>query len=308
MPRLARCLAVIALVCFYPAMIVASHQINDEPVILAADTPWSSPETGVIINLIGREIEGPGWAGDKAGWHPQARLTALPAWQEAMSTSLSQYARLMAGKAQTNDGNADPDLSAAARLLTPESGLDQTPRLTAAAEALARYEGRLERDLATAPRGFQDFVDELALYASWADASGDALRARIGTREGWPAADEDVEAFYAARAHAQVASQLLAASVIAEPEMAMRPAVQERLDQMEASWRRAAELNPVLVSSQAGDARLMADHLAMMAFYIGEAGEATKALGAALIAEEEAMQAAIDAAAQLSEEEEASDS
>ncbi|WP_084398451.1 hypothetical protein [Henriciella aquimarina] len=306
--RALQVLAVILLVGFYPAMIVASHSINDDPVILAADTPWASPETGMAVTLIGRELEGPGWAEDKPGWHPQARLTALPAWQDAVVTALSQYERLAAGKARTNDGNPDPDLSAAARLLAPEAGLDQTPRLSAAAEALARYEGRLERDLATSPAGAQDFVDELALFASWADASHDRLVSRIGTRDGWPAAEEDIQAFFEARARAHVASQLLAASMIGDPDIAMRPAVQERLDQIEANWRRAAELDPLFVSSQAGNARLMADHLAMMAFYIGQAGDATKALGSALLAEETAMNTAVEAAKQISDGADASES
>ena len=282
----------LALVGFYPALIVASHEINDSPVILSAESPWASPETGVVVTLIGREIEGPGWAADRPGWHPQARLTALPAWQNALATSLSQFSRLMAGKSQTPDGNPDPDLSAAARLLMPEAGLDQTPRLTAAAEALARYEGRLERNLASRPSGVTDIVDELALFSGWADNSYERLSQRIGTREGWPASKEDIQVFFEARARAQVVSQILTASLVSEPDIAVRNSVESRLDQIEAYWRRAAELDPIFVSNQAGDARLMADHLAMMAFYLRQAGDSTRELGAALLSEEQARLAA----------------
>ena len=285
-------LAVLALVGFYPALIIASHEINDTPVILSAESPWASPETGVVVTLIGREIEGPGWAADRPGWHPQARLTGLPAWQKSLATSLSQFARLMAGKSQTPDGNPDPDLSAAARLLMPEAGLDQTPRLTAAAEALARYEGRLERDLASRPAGVADIVDELALFAGWADNSYEQLSQRIGTREGWPASKEDIQVFFEARARAQVVSQILTASLVSEPDIAVRSSVESRLDQIEAYWRRAAELDPIFVSNQAGDARLMADHLAMMAFYLRQAGDSTRELGAALLSEEQVRLAA----------------
>jgi len=294
--RTLQILAVLVLVGFYPALIMASHDVNDSPVILSAESPWASPETGVIVTMIGRELEGPGWAADRPGWHPQARLTGLPAWQNALSTSLSQYARLMAGKSETPDGNPGPDLSAAARLLMPEQGLDQTPRLTAAAEALARYEGRLERDLASKPAGVSDVVDELALFAGWADDSYQRLSQRIGTREGWPASREDIQVFFEARARAQIASQLLTASLVSEPDIAVRSSVESRLDKIEASWRRAAELDPIFVSSQAGDARLMADHLAMMAYYLRQASDATRGLGSALIAEEQARAAAAEAA------------
>ncbi len=306
--RTIQILAVIALVCIYPAMIVASHEITDDPIILSGETPWTSPETGVTVMLIGRELEGPGWAADKPGWHPQARLTGLPAWQEAVSTSLSEFTRLTAQKSQTADGTPDPDLSAAARLLKPEADLSQTPRLSAAAEALARYEGRLERDLATAPSGLDDLLDELALLTSWADTSREALVSRIGTRDGWPASKADVELFFQARARAHVASQLLAATLMSEPDIALSETVQQRLDQLEASWRRAGELNPIFVSSQAGDARLMADHIAMMAFYIGQASDQTKELAAALIAERQALQAAAAAAEASDAAEEQTDS
>ncbi|MEM5515401.1 hypothetical protein WNY37_00470 [Henriciella sp. AS95] len=294
-------LLVLVLVGFYPAMIVASHSINDDPVILSAETPWASPETGVMLSMIGRELEGPGWASDRAGWHPQARLTALPAWQKSLSSSLSEFTRMIAAKSLTSDFTADPDLSAAARLLAPEDDLAQTPRLAAAAEALARYEGRLERDLATAPKGTDAVVDELALFANWADTSRDRLEARIGMREGWPASKEDIRIFFEARARAHVASQLITASLLAEPEIAVSEAVETRMDRLEAAWRRAAELNPIFVSSQAGDARLMADHLAMMAFYLGQASEATKDLGAALLQERAAREAAAIAAEDASE-------
>lgn len=294
--RVVQVLAVLLLVGAYPAMIIASHQVNDDPVVLSPETPWTSPETGTMITLIGREIEGPGWADDKAGWHPQARLTALPTWQQSLSQSLSEFSRLAAAKATTPDGNADPDLSAAARLLAPEPDQAQTPRLTAAAEALARYEGRLERDLASAPAGLDDLLDELALFSGWADASVTELTDRVGRREGWPAASEDIEAFYKARARAHVASQLITATLVADPDLAVSKTVQSHLDRIEATWRRAAELNPVFVSSQTEDARLMADHLAMMAFYMSQASDATKALATALIEQRNAEARAADSA------------
>ena len=278
---------VLAIAAFYPALVAGSHDIKDDTVILSAERPWTSPETGIMITMIGREIEGPGWATDRPGWHPQARLTGLPAWQETLSASMSEYARLMASEARTPRGAADPDLSAAARLLTIDPQLTQTPRLAAAAEALARYEGRLERELAAPSTGYDSLLGKLALMASWSDISTTELGEQIALRDGWPASKADITAFYAARARAQLASQLLPASIGAEPEVAVSEAVQSRIDRLEAAWRRAATLDPVFVSNQSGDARLMADHLAMMAYYIGEAGQATRELGGAIILQDE---------------------
>lgn len=280
-------LGILAIVAFYPALVAGSHDIKDEPVVLSAERPWTSPETGIIITMIGREIQGPGWANDRPGWHPQARLTGLPAWQETLSTSMSEYTRLMSMQAKTPRGTADPDLSAAARLLAIDPQLEQTPRLAAAAEALARYEGRLERDLASEAAGFENLLDKLGLMASWSDVSAAELGEQSNLRDGWPASKADIEAFYAARARAQLASQLIAASLNAEPDTLVSEAVQSRIDRLVAAWRKAATLDPVFVSSQSGDARIMADHLAMMAFYIGEAGRATRDLGGAIIIDAE---------------------
>lgn len=278
--------AILLVLGFYPALIIGSHVINDDPVSLSSERPWTSPEAGTMITIIGREIEGPGWSADRPGWHPQARLTGLPAWQESLSTSMSEYARMMAENATNQRGSPDPDLSAAARLLSIDPQLPQTPRLSAAAEALARYEGRLERGLASRTGGLDGLLDKLALLASWSDWSTMELSDQIGTRDGWPASKADIRAFYTARARAQLASQLLTASLSAEPDLVVTDAVQDRIDRLDAAWRRAATLDPVFVSNQTGDAHIMADHLAMMAFYIGEAGAETRELGGALIMQE----------------------
>ena len=123
--------------------------------------------------------------------------------------------------------------------------------------------------------------------ASWSDISAAELGEQSNLRDGWPASKADIEAFYAARARAQLASQLIAASLNAEPDTLVSEAVQSRIDRLVAAWRKAATLDPVFVSSQSGDARIMADHLAMMAFYIGEAGRATRDLGGAIIIDAE---------------------
>ena len=43
---------ILAIVAFYPALVAGSHDIKDEPVVLSAERPWTSPETGIIITMI----------------------------------------------------------------------------------------------------------------------------------------------------------------------------------------------------------------------------------------------------------------
>ena len=67
----------------YPASVLAAHNINDRDVILSSDA-WVSESAGIVSTLVSREANTNGWAQDRDAWHPQARLTALPAWQEGI--------------------------------------------------------------------------------------------------------------------------------------------------------------------------------------------------------------------------------
>lgn len=268
--RLLKLSIVLALVGGYPIAMVMSHKVDSSPVVLSQAAPWYSHDTGTAMTLLGREITGAGWAADRSFWHPQARLTALPAWQDGITGALSEYAFLAARHAQMEEGVPDSDLLAAARLLAPTSEVPATPRLNAAAEALQSYEGRLSRGVAAQPKGKAVFIDELKLYQSWTAETRANLKASADRAEAWPAARADIESIYLARAYAHVASQMMNSSLIAEPELVTSRAEAEARDRALFAWRRAATFNPVFVTSQAGTGRLMSDHPATMMYYLAE--------------------------------------
>ena len=162
---------VLALVGGYPAMIAMSHKVDSSAVVLSSATPWYSNDTGTAMTLLGRELTVAGWANDRSWWHPQARLTALPAWQDGITGALSDFTLLASEHAAREPGAPDTDLLAAARLLVPSQEAEATPRLNAAAEALQSYEGRLSRGLAAKPQGLGVLLDELALYKRWSTDS-----------------------------------------------------------------------------------------------------------------------------------------
>lgn len=270
---------ILALVGGYPAAMVLSHKVDSSPVALSSIESWSSPEIGTMLTLIGRELTGPGWAGDRSNWHPQSRLTALPAWQNGLAEALSEYAALNSVIAVRGDA-PDADLLAAGRLLAPALDVEGVPRLNAAAEALQRYDGRLSRGYAVAPAGNDSLQQELALFAGWAGDMATDLSDRADRAEAWPAARADIETIYAARAHAHVASQLLAASLQREPDLIPNREAEKARDLALAAWTRAASFNPIFVSSQAGNNRFLSDHPAIMAFYMAEAEATTLALQA----------------------------
>ncbi len=271
----------VTLVGAYPAAIVASHHIDDSPIVLAQQDSWAVPHAGYAVTLIARELEGRGWSGDKANWHPQSRLTAMPAWQEAMANALAEHTELMATLG-AEDGVADPDLAAAARLLPVLDSQDMRPRLTAAAEALNRYDGRVARGLADRPDPATSLSAQAGLFASWAEDSRAALSAQINRDvTEWPAGRADIIAFYRAKAKAHIAHQMLSAAILASPSLTRDAELNAAMRRAESVWARAASEKPLIVSNQNGNS-IFSNHLASMAYNMVEAAEVTKALKASI--------------------------
>ena len=266
----------VAMIGAYPAFVWSAHQVDATPVPAHAET-WTSPVAGVAVNLIAREVSGPGWTADKAPWHPAARLTAQPAWQAALMESLSDYLQLVAAETADLEG-PDTDLATASRLLRPVSGEAMTPRLIAAAEALTSFDSRAmgaggSMGSAATP------VAALTLFSGWADESSAQLAAQIGADgEVWPASRSDVTAFYRVRAQAHVASSIIEATIAQDSALLADATMRAQLSEVRASWRRIAEQAPLVVSNQDGDGMLLPNHLAAMAWHLEMARSETLAL------------------------------
>lgn len=267
----------------YPAAAVLSSKINDHPVVFPQQESWSVAGVGVAIHKIARELAGAGWAADRPDWHPQARLTALPAWQEATAAALSQHVALLADVAATADG-PDGDLAAASRLLMAVPGEEMRPRLISAAETLNRYDTRASRGLALRPTPEETLPREMALFATWAGESRARLADQINAEQqsGWPASQDDISAFYEAKARAHLAHELILAAkaraftITGDTELAVA------LARAEAAWGRAAEMKPLFVSNQHGTGALLPNHLSSMAWYLTEAEQASAFLAGKL--------------------------
>jgi len=263
---------VLAAILAYPATVVMSHQINDEPVDLEVGRYWSMQDIGVSTILLGRELDGAGWAADRHPWHPQAQLTALPAWQEGLRASIAEHARLTLS---TLSGQRDQDLVAAERLLLNEDGLDATPRLQAAREAFTRYDDRVGAGVAGSPQGLNFLERELTLTLGWA-AQSSAQLADISTPgDGWLASREAVAAVYFGKARAHAAHEFLNAIRNREANALEGHPAASQVDLALKKWRSAAQLNPLFVSNQGSDGVIGANHPAILAFRLNEAHAAT---------------------------------
>lgn len=259
----------------YPAAVVVSSHIDDGAVVFPPNESWSVSGVGVAIHKVARELAGAGWAADRDSWHPQARLTALPAWQEATAAGLSEHVKLLSEVAANAEG-PDGDLAAASRLLMAVPGEDMLPRLTAAAEALNRFDTRASRGLALRPAPEETLPLEMALFAAWAGEDRAALSDRINAEQSaWPASKADITAFYTAKARAHLAHELIVAGKARAYGLTGDTELAVALARAESAWKRASDLKPVFVSNQAGSAAILPNHLASMAYYLVEAETAS---------------------------------
>jgi len=272
----------IVLIAGYPVATILSNNIDDSDIALNAEQAWMLPQAGVAIHKIARELEGSGWAGDRANWHPQARLTAMPAWQEASAEALADHTRLMAVLSSV-EGEPDEDLTAASRLLHTIGGEDMRPRLTAAAQALNRYDGRVARGLANMPTPREALISEARLFAGWAEAGRRDLATQIHREKvEFPAGRADIKAYYAVKARAHIASQMLTASVSANSELMRNPNIRDTVNAASDVWKMASHQKPLIVSNQSGEGLFLPNHLAGMAFHMVSAQEASLALAKAI--------------------------
>ncbi|MEL7480975.1 MAG: hypothetical protein AAGJ29_05400 [Pseudomonadota bacterium] len=272
-------LGVLLVLAAYPAMVLMSHEIDDSPIALDDGRYWSAGDVGIAAALITRELDGPGWSADHHRWHPQSRLTALPAWQAGLVDALADHGRLTLSKFQ---GQRDPDLESAVRLLGRPGDEAVTPRLQAAREALTRYDGRVAVGLAGRPAGPDMLASELTLFAAWADALQRDLASIASPGDGWIASSEAVASVYRAKARAHVAHELLSVRAERDAGLFATAEAQTRFDEANLAWKRAAALGPLFISNQASDAPVGANHVAMMAFLLGEAAIASRTAAEAL--------------------------
>lgn len=259
----------------YPLMTLMSHQVNDERVFFEDSRYWAVPDIGVSSVLIARELDGPGWVADRHPWHPQARLTALPAWQDSLLKCLADHGRLVISEL---DNLRDQDLIAAVRLLEPTGEQNMTDRLLAASEALSRYDDRVAGGVAAAPSPMTGMIAKLQLVSNWSDQNHAALVAVASPGDGWIASNEAIEAVYAAKAAAHVAHEILAATASNDQSMLAEHSAEAAMQDALNKWRRAATISPLFVANQSGDALSGLNHPAIMAFRLSEARRASQAL------------------------------
>jgi hypothetical protein len=265
---------VAAVILAYPVATMMASDVGDSRITSMVDrTKWTAPWAGGAAVLIERHFGELGWASDSPSWAPMARLTGKPAFQTAMAGAIGEFVALENTQTATV-GQDDPDLAAAARLISANSTGVQ---LRAARDALVNYDRRMRRR-STAPSSTPaQLVGQLALIDTWAVKSQTEIAASAAVLGGSPIDDEATRAVYAAKGRAMAAWIFL--DTMNWPDNTKAAAA--RSTALEA-WRAAAQFHPLVVLNGSPDGSLFGNHPVAMGFLVNQAQKATQDFIAAI--------------------------
>jgi len=261
------------------------HRVDD-------DTAFAPPEpvaegasraVAIAVALIEREVDENRWTANDPFFLPAAALDNMPNFQQGIIAALSRFAIELTDQIGRTRGSSevDPDLETAAGLLkysgtvwifdfatswAPTAPSEQQYR--AARRALARYNERLAEGNAVFERRADNLLATLDRFAADTGSSSAALDRRIREDSGWGIDTKADDLFYAVKGRLYAYYLLLRAlgadyaKVISERQLG--PA----WEQMLASFRAAAELDPWVVINGKPDGLVLPNHLAVQGFYL----------------------------------------
>lgn len=279
-------IVLLVLVLYYPVGMLVTHTINDDVDFTPParfQVEGGSQAVSMATALISREIEDTTWAANKPWIFPAAALDNMPNFQIGLIYAVSRFAIEMTDSLGRTRGSsqADGDLDRASGLLKydgtiwvwePSTSLLPTAsaekQYEAGMKALMSYNQRLGTGAAVYDRRADNLIGFLERVSSDLGSASGALDFHtMESDAGWFDTDAD-DIFYAVKGRLYAYHMLLTAvgqdfqGVIAEKNAT---AV---WDQMLASMRTAAEMDPLLIANGSNDGLLVPSHLAVQGFYL----------------------------------------
>ncbi len=169
---------IIALFGSYPATMVLSHTLPDQIASNGRAEVWADQQVGAAIELIQTEFEVRHWSDALPEWHPQNQLIAVPAFQDGLRETLALFADLRANTSRAGS-TRNEDLSIAATLILNATGEGSEDQLSAAVQALRRFDGLIARSVLDNDATANLMRAEAALYADILSESVSDLRRSI---------------------------------------------------------------------------------------------------------------------------------
>jgi hypothetical protein len=271
-----------AMLLYYPIGMALIHSVDDDPDFTVEAGESESKAVAIAAALIERETDQHRWTANDPFFFPASALDNMPNYQQGMVYALSRFAIEMSDQIGRVRGSSqvDKDLdSAAGRLkypgtiwffdfatsLAPTAASEQYYR--EARRALLKYNERLAKGEATFERRADNLQATLDRISADLGSSSAVIDHHL--KEGGFLIDfEADDIFYQTKGRIYAYYQILKAfsddfrQVISERELT------KAWDQMLESMRRAAELDPLVVTNGDPDSQLLPSHLAAQGFYL----------------------------------------
>lgn len=274
----------VVLMLYYPMGMALVHVIDDDPDFAPPPGAVSAEQSRAVAmaaSLVRREIDIHGWTANDPFFQPSWALDNMPAFQQGIVSAISRFAVEMSDQIGRTRGSSgmDADLDKAAGLLkypgtvwmfdpstswAPTASAEKQYR--AAARALDRYNARLANGDAVFERRADSLIATLDRMSKDLGSSSAALDRRLGERSLIDTQADDL--FYGTKGRLYAYSLLLRemghdhAALLSERELG------GAWEQMLASLRSAAALDPLVVSNASPDGMLLPNHLAVQGFYL----------------------------------------
>lgn len=275
----------VLLALYYPIGMMVMNQIDDDLdfAYQSGQQPGGSGAVAAMAALIEREVKDHGWVMNDPFFKPSSLLDNMPHFQQGMFAAFARFAIELRDQIGRTRGSStvDSDLNDAAGLL-PYPGdvwvfnFSTSLFPTASAErqylkaqrALVSYNQRLARGEAVFDRRSDNLLATLDRIALDVGASSAAIDSHIAEHSGdWVdfAADD---LFYSVKGQTYGYALILTAlredfaAIIATRD------VGTIYDQMLASFRAVAVLDPLVVTNNELDDQILPNHLAAQGFYL----------------------------------------
>lgn len=250
----------------YPVAVAISHHVTSRLPDTVPTQVWADARIGTAIEILERETYF-GWATGRPVWHPQSYLTAMPAFQDGITDTLSAFAARRA----RSEGTAEPDsdLRHAQSLLSQLEGEEAETRAYAAIEALRRFDGRKARALTSELKTEQVLRDDLELISQLISVETENLRKTAAQASRGVFNREDVRLFYHAKGTLFACGMILRAY---KPDEVELPGYRQALVQANTAFERANKPAPLTVSNtQPGEFSLGGNDMMQLAWLANEA-------------------------------------
>ncbi|MAT34094.1 MAG: hypothetical protein CMK06_02940 [Ponticaulis sp.] len=266
--------AIAALLLAYPVSIAVSHRL---PSGIPSDLPegvWADTRIGAAIELLETEMDDRGWASARHSWHPQARLTAMPAFQSGLTDVVSEFARRRAELA--NASRPDRDLMLASGLLAQAISEEAESRIRAAIEAMRRFDGLKARAVLSDLSRDDLFAQEISLYSDLLNSSAEDLARMSRTGSRAPVSPARTEIYFRVLGRIYAIGALLKAS---EAISITEPGYRSAFAAAQTALSQALKPRPLIVSNPApGTFSLGGDDVVVLAFLVGQTHTQLEAL------------------------------